>query len=185
MRQRCRPLADPWSIITPRRWLMSVHYILDGYNIIHQIPALDSKKIRDDKEHLIDFVERYKPQGSRYNQVTIVFDGHAPNFSNSSPFEVVFSKDVSADEKIRELVKKFTNKKNTIVISDDRELRFSVRALGAQVLDVKSFLLQAKSLRLKPAEKGQGILKQEEKNISKVLEYKITDELKKRWLKEK
>jgi len=149
------------------------------------MPALTSKKIKDERENLIDFIERYKPQGSRYNQVTIVFDGHAAHFVNSSPVEVIFSRDVSGDEKIRELIKKSSNKKSTIVISDDKELRFSVRALGAQVLDVKSFLLQPKSLRLKSEEKMHGRPKQEEKNISKVLEYKINDEFKKRWLKEK
>ena len=165
---------------------MSLHYLLDGYNIIHQIPAFSVKKSKDDRENLIDFIENHRPQGNSRNDVTVVFDGHAAHFSSPASVKIVFSKDESADEKIRGLISKSSNKKNTIVVSDDKELRFSIRALGAQVLDVKSFLLQAKSLRLKmqPA-KHAAKFEQEEKNISKVSEYKITDELKRLWLKER
>lgn len=162
---------------------MSLHYLLDGYNIIHQIPSLVAKKLEGGREGLIRFIDNYRPQGSRKNSVTVVFDGQAgvisPQVQRS--IKVVFSQDESADDKIRSIVAKSLQKKNIVVVSDDKELRFSVRALGAKVLNVKDFLMQTRSvLVLTP--KGN-VKKEEEKNIPKTLEHKITDELKKIWLK--
>ncbi len=62
---------------------MSIHYLLDGYNIIHQMPAaLDLTKLEDQRRHLIRFVEQHRPQGSANNRVTIIFDGEDINAIN-------------------------------------------------------------------------------------------------------
>ena len=54
---------------------MSLHYLLDGYNIIKQSPRLGPKRLEDGRAGLIAFIEMRQPQGSRNNMVTVVFDG--------------------------------------------------------------------------------------------------------------
>ena len=51
---------------------MSLQYILDGYNITNQIPTFTFKNLQDSRDTLARLVEIYQPQGSRFNQVTIV-----------------------------------------------------------------------------------------------------------------
>ena len=101
----------------------------------------------------------------------------------SSIIGVVFSQGESADDRIRKIVRASKNKKTTIIVTDDKDLRFSVRALGAKVLAVKEFLSQAKGLGPPAEDKTPARPKEEEKHISKTLEYKITQEFRDIWLK--
>ena len=121
---------------------MSVHYVLDGYNIIQQTPSLAVESLRTGRESLIQFIEIHKPQGSLKNPVTIVFDGQAGIGTprEVSAVKVVFACGESADEKIKRMVGMAGNKKNMVVVTDDREIRYHVRALGAKVLWVGEFL---------------------------------------------
>ena len=72
---------------------MSLHYIVDGYNVIKQVTFLTGKKLRTGREGLVKFIEQYKPQGSKHNEVTIVFDGKADVTSPEmkTQFKIVFS----------------------------------------------------------------------------------------------
>ena len=56
---------------------MSLHYLLDGYNVIHQMPDLNRPALEDQRRALVHFLETRRPQGSSRNRVTIVFDGNA------------------------------------------------------------------------------------------------------------
>ena len=50
---------------------MSIHYLLDGYNVIHQMPSvLNLAKLEDRRRRLIRFMEQNTPQGSPNNRVT-------------------------------------------------------------------------------------------------------------------
>ncbi|HOW35699.1 MAG TPA: NYN domain-containing protein [Candidatus Omnitrophota bacterium] len=165
---------------------MSLQYILDGYNIIKQIPPLKLKKLRDGRDSLVSLIEIYRPQGSIKNSVTIVFDGQSGiiGYPNPLAVKVLFSSDESADDKIKRIVSESNRKKETIVVTDDRELQFSVRLLGAKILSVADFLAQAKGQGGEgPASKGQKPKAWDEKTISKTLEYKINSEFEKIWLK--
>lgn len=165
---------------------MSLQYILDGYNIIKQIPPLKLKRLREGRESLVSLIEIYRPQGSIKNSVTIVFDGQSGiiGYPNPSSVRVLFSSDESADDKIKRLVSESNRKKETIVVTDDRELQFSIRLSGAKILSVSDFLAQAKGPGgERPVGKNQKPKAQEEKSISKTLEYKITSEFEKIWLK--
>ena len=168
---------------------MALHYILDGYNISKQIPSFSFKGLKDGRDSLVRLIETYRPQGSRKNFVTVVFDGQADVFhpQKQNPYcQVIFSTHQSADDKIRQIVEKSKGKTQTIVVTDDKELRFSVRALGAKVMDVKEFLRKAGPFappEQSPGKKGKSS-HTDEKYIPKTLEYKITEEMKKIWLKE-
>ena len=158
---------------------MSLHYILDGYNIIKQLPNKDKRKVNSSRDSLSYFIKRHRPQGSRKNKVTIVFDGREDVFSNEAktPIEIIFSKGESADDKIKKMVERSKNPKQVVVVTDDREIRFFVRYLGAKLMTVDEFLSTAKD-KSKETQKNE-----EKKHIPFDVESSITDELKKIWLK--
>ena len=170
---------------------MSIHYLLDGYNITNQMSALNLEKLEDQRAHLIRFIERYSPQGSSKNHVTDVFDGDVNVFGGmSSPkAKIVFSQGESADDKIKRIVAQAENTKNIIVVSDDRDIQYAVKAQGAKVVDVKAFLKQEKSSK-GSAKSGKHIKKIDKdstnkaKFISKKDAFKITSEFEKIWLEE-
>jgi len=155
---------------------MSLHYILDGYNIIKQMPSLTKIKLRDSRGALTSFIELYHPQGSKKNKVTIVFDGskNVASYKHNYPFDVLFTRDESADDRIRKIIQRSKNPKNVVVVTDDKELRFFVRSLSAQTLSVSDFLSKAK---------GDTKKTQDEKRLSFSTKEKITGELRKIWLK--
>ena len=165
---------------------MALHYLVDGYNIVKSLPDLADKPIDAGRLTLIRWLEIYRPQGSSKNLVTIVFDGQSgiDHVQTPSSVKVIFSQDESADDKIRKIVEDSDFKKRLVVVTDDRELKFSVRALGASVMAVKDFLAQAKPRgQSEVPGTGQKNKPETEKYISKTVEYKINAELEKIWLK--
>ena len=159
---------------------MAVCYILDGYNITTQIPHLSFKKLKASREGLLRLIQFYHPQGSRKNEVVIVFDGKpgVGGFMEQRETRVIFSENESADDRIRKLVEHSKRKKEIIVVTDDKDLATSIRILGASVLGVKDFLSKVKR---EPQEQGLA----DEKRISKTLEFEITEEMERIWLKSK
>ena len=150
------------------------------------MPILKSSRLEDERQALLEFIERTRPQGSLRNQVTIVFDGQGgfKGPEGASQIKIVFSQDRSADDKIKQLVQDAANKKTIVVVTDDREIRYAVRALGADVWSVKQFLSRGASplrrdSKMKKKMSPQGSVK----NISKTVEDHITSELEKVWLK--
>jgi len=165
---------------------MSLHYLLDGYNILHQLKMSGTQKFSDEREAFLHMIEIYKPQGSVKNKVTVVFDGRSGLLdSRSSSVEIIFSLEKSADDKIKAIVEQADNKKRIVVVTDDRDIQYSVRAQGARVLSVDEFLSKLKAKRYKATtSRGDGQT-QSAKNISKSMEYQITSELEEFWLKKK
>jgi predicted RNA-binding protein with PIN domain len=121
---------------------MSLHYILDGYNIIYKVSAFQKSSGQKSRDTLINYIKTRKPQGSPKNKVTLVFDGAIDVIEypqNSYPVEVIFSREMSADEYILRLIKKSPNPKVIIVVSDDREIERKALLLDAKVMRVKDF----------------------------------------------
>ena len=156
---------------------MSLNYLLDGYNIIHRLPVLAQKTLEDARNDLIRFIEIHRPQGSFNNSVTIVFDGQIGMGGppDASGVKIIFSSGESADDYIKRAVSRSPHKKSTVVVTDDRDIQFYVRAQGAQVKSVDEFLSR------KEAEKNSEAA-EDSKYISKTLEYKITAEFEQIWL---
>lgn len=92
---------------------------------------------------------------------------------------VIFSRKVSADEKINLLIEETANRKIIIVVSDDREIQYSVKSLGAQVLGVDEFFAAAQN---RPVNTGKSEPAKTELNFSQM--QKINEELRRLWLKE-
>ncbi len=160
---------------------MSLHYIIDGYNVVRQVDFLTGKKLRTEREGLVHFIERYRPQGSSRNEVTIVFDGKA---AVSSPpmktaVKVIFSQDRTADDKIKYMVEHSRNPKRLVVVTDDKQIVFYCRSLGARIMPVKSFL--DNSLLAKRGSVPES--DEEKEELDGPAAAAITEALKKIWLK--
>ena len=54
---------------------MSLHYFLDGYNVVHQMAGAARLNLEEQRYQLVRLIERKAPQGSERNKVTVVFDG--------------------------------------------------------------------------------------------------------------
>jgi hypothetical protein len=138
------------------------------------------KRPKDEREALIFLLKRDKPAGSSRNRTTVVFDGHPPVNTiekESAGIAVVYSRQISADEKIKKIVDSAGNPKTVVVVSDDREVRFFARSAGARDMGVEDFL----SLKKKRPEKSrEGDSENVELNYSQV--EKINEELRKLWL---
>ena len=160
---------------------MSLQYVIDGYNIIKHplfIKQL-AKKIHDSRISLLDFIRVNRLCGSRNNKIIVVFDGYPDSryLNFDSEAEVIFSRKESADEKIKRMVAESGNVKNIVVVSDDREIKFMVKSLGARCLGIEEFV---KSKEKSKAQRNDELISQE-LNYSQM--YKINQELRKIWLK--
>lgn len=163
---------------------MAIHFILDGYNIVKQASPFSDLAIDVARERFIRAIERYQPQGSRRNQVTVIFDGRPGNVSPvvSASVKVIFSYDESADDRIKSLVEASDNPRNMVVVTDDREIQYYVKGLGAGVWPVKAFMDKTGGVLVKKDEGQAGRILSQSKEISKTQEYKITQELEKLWI---
>lgn len=156
---------------------MSLHYLLDGYNILNQMPSVEKMKLQTAREHLVALIEEKKPQG--HNRVTVVFDGQPDVWGEqpSGSVKVIFTSHGSADSRIKKMVAEDENPRALVIVTDDKEIRFYVRSLGAEVMWVKDFLERMKDPPVRRAV--------DEKPISKNVEVQINEELSSVWLKRK
>ena len=132
------------------------------------------------RQRLIDFIWRRHPHGSCRNKVTIVFDG-TPGHGSCESFpgvNIIFSINESADDRIKRIVARAENKKNIFVVTDDRDIIYAVRALGAKVLGVKEFLLMGRGSRNRKRRSADSNAKDIPKDVKSV----ITSELERIWL---
>lgn len=144
-------------------------YIIDGFNVIHKIPEL--KTSLSPQKDLIAYIKRKRLTGSKNNRVVVVFDGKPDLTLGEKDFEVFFSQDRTADDVIKEKVSRMKNKRQVLVVTDDREIVSRVKNEGAAVLRVSDFI------KTKPKK-----CKDEGKDISYKLQHQITEELRRIWL---
>lgn len=151
-------------------------YIIDGWNVINKIGEL--KKATFPCHELISYIRKYRLTGSSNNRVTIIFDGRLNSlgeFRQDSTFRIIFSGEETADDLIKREVKAYKNKKQVVVVSDDRGIRDCIKLLGANSLSVGEFV-KKRDKKKAPSYK--------EKNIDRFTQKQITEELKKIWLEE-
>jgi len=159
---------------------MSLQYVIDGYNIINNNSfRSDLNKFKDCRIALLEIIRLNKLTGSTNNEVIAVFDGYPPypdfhyDYSN---FKVIFSCDVSADQRIKDILEASLNPKNIVVVSDDKEVRFFASGCRAKIESVVDFLGRAKNTAVNSKEIRETIL-----TYTEVRD--INEELKKKWLK--
>ncbi len=167
---------------------MSLSYLIDGYNVINHIrlPHLYKNK-ENPRKALLEFISSKRLCGSNKNTVTVVFDGF-PKAEACGELEcfginVVFSRKESADTIIKRMLEKVAQPKNTIVVSDDREIRFFAGDAGAWAQGVEDFVgLEGKSSHRERTKKCRDDSSEPQLNYSDIC--RINKELRKRWLGE-
>ena len=151
-----------------------MEYIIDGFNVIKTsfIKKYEKYGIEKAEEFLVDILEKYKRKHPSV-EITIVFDGKSPSFSfyHRRKIKIVFSNEVSADEKIRKILENKKNKANILIVSDDRQVQEFSKILGSKFLKVVEFLEI-----VYPEEKKEP--QKYEKEIKYSLKSKIEKELK-------
>ena len=160
---------------------MSLQFIIDGYNITNH-PDFCRKARQspaDPRPALLNLIKTEKLTGSVQNQVDIVFDGYPREVGAAQGqwANVIYSRDISADERIRKMLEASNNPKRVIVVSDDKEIRSNARIFGARHLSVEDFLASDKK-------RDVGKRQNAEPEISFTAKHKINEELRKIWLKE-
>ena len=160
---------------------MSLLYIIDGYNIInHPQFSRTHKKIKNPQAALLESIRIKRLFGSSKNKITIVFDGYPVSGGlryEGNNLSVIFSRKISADDEIKRMVEESSSRKNIVVISNDKEIRFIVKSLGAQCIGIEEFIGSKEKTRVLPE---KDLLKPE-LTYSQI--HKINEELSKIWLK--
>lgn len=113
------------------------------------------------------------------NQLTVVFDGHPDHFGGAlqGDIRVIFSDGCSADDQIKLMVEEDADRKNCVVVSNDKDIYLYARSLGARIMSVEAFTSKSKSFQSRQDPGGKYISLSRQENINK--------ELRSFWLKEK
>ena len=165
---------------------MSLHVILDGYNVLLRWGGFREKMqeggIEDGRRRLVQFLEVQRPQGSLRNRVTVVFDGRSQVVGNwrqpqSRMVRVLFSQDEPADEQIVRMVGQEEAPSQVVVVTDDRPLAARVRQFGAKIVSVREFMQKKRQ-----AMKSNPVVSEDYGGLDSAEARKITEELAKRWL---
>lgn len=123
---------------------MSVHIIIDGYNLIRQsrvFSELDRQDLQIARDALIEVLALYKRM--KPHKITVVFDGinaaaDASNRSRQRGIDIRFSrKGESADSVIKRMARR--EREGALVVSSDREIVHFAAFQGAATIDSPLF----------------------------------------------
>ena len=123
---------------------MSVHLIIDGYNLIRQSTALgriDAADIQEGRDALLRLLAIYRKL--KRHRITVVFDGMdaawgTPNRDQFQGITVVFSRQgESADQVIKGMGAAMQEK--AMVVTSDREIIASAQRSGCGVISASDF----------------------------------------------
>ena len=123
---------------------MSIHIVIDGYNVIRQSPTLsiiEHRSLEEGREALLKGLAAYKRV--KHHPITVVFDGtyadmHMERRTRSKGINVVFSRPGQlADSVIKRLVAR--DQERAIVVTSDREVAGFAAKHGAATIDSVEF----------------------------------------------
>lgn len=123
---------------------MSIHIIIDGYNLIRQSPSLagiDAKDLQKGREALINRLASYK--AVKGYKITVVFDAwNSYNISEerdrSKGINIIYSR---AGETADEVIKRMSGnlKEGGIIITADNDIAGFARRQGCAIIEPKAF----------------------------------------------
>ena len=150
---------------------MSLHYLIDGYNVLYALPEMPAGTLEKKREALLRQLSDQMPFGK--NQATVIFDSREGSGSQvrQGGITVAYTSGETADDWIVAHVREAANARLFVVVTDDQGLRHLLRGTGAKCLGTKDFWRQAKTSPTPPSRPDSDIDSDS-----------ITDELKKKWL---
>ena len=123
---------------------MSIHIIIDGYNLIRRsrsLSTLDQQDIQLGREALLNTLSSYKR--IKHHRITVVFDGtHAPPFSHHknrvNGIRIKFSRSgETADTVIKKMAAK--EREKALVVSSDLDIVNFAASMGAATISSLAF----------------------------------------------
>jgi predicted RNA-binding protein with PIN domain len=117
-----------------------LNYIIDGNNLIGKISALKNLQNKDkqaSREKLVYILERYFI--TKKANVTLHLDGHPNGKINSSKMKIIYSENITADEKIKKQISQSKSPRNIIVITSDSNLAQFARVCSTNVISSDAF----------------------------------------------
>jgi hypothetical protein len=140
-----------------------VPFLIDGHNLIGQLPTL-SLQDPDDEEKLVQMLVSHRARTGR--RITVVFDpGGAYALAETrrqGGIEVVFAPHGSnADAIIAQRVKRSRDPRGLLVVTSDRGLAETVTRLGARVRPAEAFAVELGQTSRTAQEKTQDTLPSE------------------------
>lgn len=132
---------------------------------------------------LLDLIRAKKLARSLKNKITVVFDGYPSSedsqdlYNDNANINIIFSRKITADEKIKKIVEESANPRTIVVVSDDNEIKFMVKSQGARQMGIEDFIAPEEKSQRQPR---RDLLKPE---LSYSQIHQINEELRKIWLK--
>ncbi|MEA3417393.1 MAG: NYN domain-containing protein [Thermodesulfobacteriota bacterium] len=123
---------------------MSIHIIIDGYNLIRQsdsLSVIDRRDIQSGREALLDTLAEYRK--IKKHKITVVFDGtNAPSFSSRveklNGVKILFSrKGELADTVIKRMAA--TEREKALIVSSDLDIVNYAESQGAATISSPEF----------------------------------------------
>lgn len=123
---------------------MSLHLIIDGYNLIRQSPEFrqyEKRELEQGREMLLKKLSMY--QRIKKHGITVVFDGWVQGNLHESHgqvrgIEVIFSRrGIKADEVIKRLASQ--KKREATIVTSDQGLGYSCTLEGCEVISSQEF----------------------------------------------
>lgn len=126
-----------------------MHIIIDGYNLIFTVPALEKVLDRENmemaREALLMVLARYKDTSRQ--EFTVVFDGSKHEGGNIGPSQrqvrggisIIFSKGATADEDIVGLISSSPNPRDICIVTSDKTIIKAARESGCRTIRPREF----------------------------------------------
>lgn len=115
-------------------------YIIDGNNLIGKISSLMNLQKKDkqaSREKLVFLLDRYFSQ--KKATVTLHLDGHPASRLNSSKMKIVYSENLTADEKIKKQISISKSPRNITVVTSDSNLAQFAKVCSTAVITSEEF----------------------------------------------
>jgi len=150
---------------------MSLHYLIDGYNLLYALTDIPSGDWAKKRETLLLKIAAERPQGK--NSLTVIFDSRQGlgDRARQGDLDIIYTAGETADDWIISKVRKVSNPRVLIVVTDDQGLRRMIRGTGAKWISTAEFW---KSAGAAPREPNPSL------DPGAVEE--INEELRKKWL---
>lgn len=165
--------------------------ILDGYNVIHEIPRLKKalgQSLEGARSDLCGFMQVWKNNHEYSGKIKIIFDGDdafAGNSKSSGSINCIYTKTgQKADDCIIGMVRESKNRPGITVISNDGYVKGTCSSLGASTRQ-PAFLLAPAQIKAQKTTGRKNIKNSNNakipKKVSASAEKEINDFLKEKW----
>lgn len=120
-----------------------ITYIIDGNNLIGKISSLMNLQKKDkqaSREKLVYMLDRYFVQ--KKANISLHLDGHQAGKVNSAKMKIIYSENVTADEKIKKQISQSKSPRNITVVTSDSNLAQFARVCSTNIISSEEFAAQ-------------------------------------------